>query len=168
MHISPKDVALLIAEAGGNLVGRTRLQKSGYILERAGLGYGFSFVYHHYGPYSEELSISTDYAVVLGDINEESKRTNWGGEYFVYSSKGQTQEKNKSREELLKLVNSVNAVQLELAATAIFLHEEGFNPPWEELSERKPDKATTENVEAAKSLCLKLAALELPTPLPKM
>ena len=47
-------VADIVRDAGGKIVGRTRLQKIGYLLELSGLGEGFSFDYRHYGPFSEE------------------------------------------------------------------------------------------------------------------
>ena len=53
-------VADIIRDAGGKVVGRTRLQKLGYLLELSGLGDGFSFEYRHYGPYSEELAAADD------------------------------------------------------------------------------------------------------------
>ena len=44
------DVAKVIELNGGELIGRTRLQKTFYFLERLGVGFGFDFQYHHYGP----------------------------------------------------------------------------------------------------------------------
>ena len=44
----------IVRAAGGRVVGRTRLQKIGYLLELAGLGEGFPYAYRYYGPYSEE------------------------------------------------------------------------------------------------------------------
>ena len=35
----------IVALSGGRLIGKTRLQKAGYLLELAGLGYGFDFSY---------------------------------------------------------------------------------------------------------------------------
>ena len=49
-------VVAIVRDAGGTIVGRTRLQKTAYLLELAGLGEGFHFSYRHYGPYSEELA----------------------------------------------------------------------------------------------------------------
>jgi uncharacterized protein len=169
MHIDPNDVMQLVADSGGELVGKTRLQKSVYILERAGLGSGFTFAYHHYGPYSEELSISADYAVALNLIEEERKEASWGGEYFVYKSKSSAVPcENDDRNKILKKLSAVDSVQLELAATAFLLHDLGYDPPWDELVERKTDKATKTNIAAAKKLCKDLADLEVPTPLPKL
>ena len=46
----------LIALHGGQVVGRTRLQKRTYLLHRCGGDFGLNFVYHHYGPYSFDLA----------------------------------------------------------------------------------------------------------------
>ena len=68
---TPKDVREIIADAGGSIAGRTRLQKSAYFLEVGGVGAGFDFSYHYYGPYSEELATAASDAKALKLINEE-------------------------------------------------------------------------------------------------
>lgn len=47
---------LVAAVPGGELVGKVRLQKTVYLLDQLGLNSGFSYEYHHYGRYSEELA----------------------------------------------------------------------------------------------------------------
>ena len=49
-------VAAIVRDAGGRIVGRTRLQKVAYLLSIAGLEEGLPFTYKHYGPYSEDLA----------------------------------------------------------------------------------------------------------------
>lgn len=58
-------VVAIVRDAGGRIVGRTRLQKIGFFLEAAGLGAGFPFKYKHYGPYSEELSAASQFVCFL-------------------------------------------------------------------------------------------------------
>ena len=65
-----KKVAAIIADAGGRVVGRTRLQKVAYFLNVTGLEDTFSFSYKHYGPYSEELALAARIANIFGDIAE--------------------------------------------------------------------------------------------------
>src|SRR5579872_5863528 len=74
----------IVSDAGGRVVGRTRLQKIGFILEAAGLGSGFAFKYKHYGPYSEELSAASRIAVVLGLMQETEQPASWGGLYSTF------------------------------------------------------------------------------------
>lgn len=59
-----------IALSGGELVGRIRLQKVVYLLERLGMNSGARFEYHHYGPYSESVSDAVTDAKFWGRIKE--------------------------------------------------------------------------------------------------
>ena len=58
--------AEIVRDAGGHIVGRTRLQKIAYLLEITGLGAGFPFRYKHYGPYSEQLADAAETAQIFG------------------------------------------------------------------------------------------------------
>src|SRR5690349_2175915 len=78
-------VADIIRDAGGRIVGRTRLQKITYLLEVAGLGEGFSFEYRHYGPYSEDLASAARLAAILDYISEDEQPASWGGRYSIYT-----------------------------------------------------------------------------------
>ena len=69
----------IIRHAGGQVVGKTRLQKMAYLLEMTGLGVGFPFEYRHYGPYSEELADGIASASFWDLISEEEHTANWGG-----------------------------------------------------------------------------------------
>jgi uncharacterized protein YwgA len=78
--------AEIVRDAGGQIVGRTRLQKIAYILEVVGLGAGFPFRYKHYGPYSEQLADAAQTARILGMLNEQETHAAWGGVYSIYHS----------------------------------------------------------------------------------
>ena len=77
-------VVNLIALYGGELVGRTRLQKQAYLLHRCGGQFQLNFVYHHYGPYSFDLADGLTDARVEGQIEIEEKPGRYGG--MQYSS----------------------------------------------------------------------------------
>ena len=158
--------AEIIAAAGGKLVGRTRLQKLGYLLELAGLGDGFEFSYRHYGPFSEELSLATRDATLVGLVREEEHPASWGGTYSVYTT-DQT-EPNLQRLAFAKIASEANAVELELAATAAFLAVEGSVDPWGETACRKPDKAAAGRLEKAKVLYAQFAHLKTPKTIPSI
>jgi uncharacterized protein len=79
-------VADIIRDAGGTIVGRTRLQKIAYLLELAGVGSGFPFEYRHYGPYSEELALATRMAAMVGLVDEQERAASWGGSYSIYKA----------------------------------------------------------------------------------
>jgi uncharacterized protein len=61
-----------------------------------------------------------------------------------------------------------DAVELELAATAVFLSKDGYNDPWAETARRKPEKAQSGRIERAKRLLRRLGSLDTPVPLPNI
>ena len=68
-------VVNLIALHGGELGGRTRMQKAAYLLHRCGAKFDLPFVYHHYGPYSFDLAAGCTDAHAEGRIETEEKLT---------------------------------------------------------------------------------------------
>src|SRR5262249_39759380 len=81
-----RQVAAIVRDAGGRIVGRTRLQKIGFVLEAAGLGDGFPFKYRHYGPYSDELMAASRTAAVVGLVDETEHAASWGGSYSTFAT----------------------------------------------------------------------------------
>jgi uncharacterized protein YwgA len=168
-HDSEK-VAAIIRDAGGKIVGRTRLQKTGYLLELAGLGEGFPFEYRHYGPYSEELAAAARDARALGLISEKEHRAGWGGFYSIFTSTSPALSKDvhPSRLLLVRETTAASAIALELAATAAFLAREGSADPWGDTARFKPDKAQGGRLENARALYQRLQQIDTPKPLPRI
>lgn len=169
-HLS---AARIVRDAGGYLVGRTRLQKVAYLAQLAGYPEEFEFEYRHYGPFSEDLANAMDIANGLGLVQEEERRADWGGRYSIYRSTDRTPSSvNLDRAKFIKIAVQIDAIELELAATAAFLYaEEGIGrvrdgDPWQETARRKPDKADEDRLTRAKAAYGKLCALETPEPLP--
>lgn len=133
----------IIRDAGGKVVGRTRLQKIAYLLEISGLGSGFSFEYRHYGPFSEELANAVVIAQFADLITEEEHTASWGGSYSIFRTKLGPKDSNlhPARRRILELGMEANPISLELAATAAFLAKEGSSDAWAETRRRKPEKA---------------------------
>jgi uncharacterized protein YwgA len=144
-----KDVAAVVGSAG-EIVGRTRLQKTVALLEMTGLGFGFKFDYYKFGPFSEDLVASLDRAIALEYVSEDEKRASWGGRYSIFKTAERRLTGDPARDELIKLAKDADAVALELAVTAAFLKKEGSSNAWAEVEQRKPEKA--EYIEKAKSL----------------
>ena len=162
-----KKVANIIRDAGGKIVGRTRLQKVAYLLTAAGLERGFSFSYRHYGPFSEDLADAARDADLLGLITEHEHLATWGGSYSVYTtSSPEDPAVAAARRALAAEAAAADAVELELAATAIFLAKEGYAEPWTETARRKPEKAGDGRLFKAKELYNRLLAIETPVRLP--
>jgi uncharacterized protein len=159
-------VADIIRDAGGRIVGRTRLQKISYLLELSGLGEGFNFSYRHYGPYSEDLARSADYAVSLGIIKEEEQPASWGGVYSIYSASMAQPVNESSRSKLIQEAASADSIELELAATAAFLVASGVTDAWRETAKRKPEKAQQGRLEKARALYRRLRQIDTPKQLP--
>ena len=161
--------AALVRDAGGRIVGRTKLQKIGYLLELCGLGDGFHFEYRHYGPYSEELAEAIKIAGAFGLVAEEERQADWGGFYSIYSSSVSSDHRTNPRVQFAKSAAQIGAVELELAATAAYLSAvEQCADPWEETRKLKPEKATTKRLQAAQTAYRDLRKLPAPKPLPNI
>lgn len=162
-----KRAAEIVRDAGGHIVGRTRLQKIAYLLEAAGVGAGFAFRYKHYGPYSEQLADAAQTARIVGMLSEQETPATWGGLYSTYHSllPPDLRAPDARRRLAQELVN-VDAVELELAATALFLAFEQSQDPWGETSRRKPDKAEGGRLQRARQLYQRLRNIPTPRPLP--
>lgn len=156
-------VAQLIRLNGGELVGKTRLQKSAYFLEAKGAGFGFDFNYHRFGPYSEELTNCADDAKALNLIDVDWKKTQDGMSFAVFYSKSfeaLDDEKDVYRHRVLNVLKKYSAVEIELAATADFLKHNGFeNDPWAETHRRKASKVNDVRLKRSKQLLDELAAI---------
>jgi uncharacterized protein YwgA len=159
-----------VRDAGGTIVGRTKLQKVAYLLELAGLGEGFYFEYRYYGPYSEDLASAVDVAGAFELIIEEERQANWGGTYSVYrATEDAGMRVGGPRAVLAEVAARIGSIELELAATAAYLHAvEGCKDPWARTARLKPEKARHGRLDQAKEAYKQLLALHTPTPLPKI
>ncbi|OWV78172.1 hypothetical protein ATY78_13365 [Rhizobium sp. R635] len=152
-------VESIIRDAGGRIVGRTKLQKVSFFLEMANLGDGFQFKYKHYGPFSEELATATEDAVALRNVSEKVCPASWGGFYSDFSLVApEAPNGPPERLKLAKTAAEADSVELELAATALFLSDE-FKDPWAETARRKPEKADGDRLSKAKELYRRLYAV---------
>jgi len=166
--------ACIVQDAGGELVGRTRLQKIAYLMKLAGFGDDFTFEYRHYGPYSEDLAQAMEIAVALGPVNEEERVADWGGRYSVYTLRERGLAPDSDRARFAQQAKRVDAVELELAATAAYLYvaegvgaQAGGNP-WQETRRRKPSKAANGRLERAAQAYEELRKTKTIKPLPKL
>ena len=124
-----------VVEAGGMLVGRTRLQKVACLTQLAGLADEFQFEYRHFGPFSEDLARSMEIAAALD---------------LVYTANGSSTG-NQERELFIRRAARISAIELELAATAAYLFKfEDVVTPWTETAARKPGKAAGGRLDRAK------------------
>jgi uncharacterized protein len=157
-------VHAIVSAAGGELVGKTRLQKIAYILTAAGLSDSLCFRYHYYGPYSDDLALETSEAILEGVVSSEDRPASWGGSFTVFRTDAPC-EVDPSTKEIVKTACAYDPITLELAATAAFLRNDFAGSYWEETAKRKPQKATPERLEKAKTLWNQLLAVKTPRPL---
>jgi len=61
-----------------------------------------------------------------------------------------------------------DAIELELAATALYLAHEGHPDPWSETARRKPEKAGGGRLEKAQQLYHSLRQIQTPRSLPRI
>ena len=156
----------LIALHDGELVGRTRLQKRAYLLHRCGAEFTLNFAYHHYGPYSFDLADGLTDARAEGLIEIEEKPGRYGIQYAIFRLKGDVDHPERlgklpvsAARRLLKIMEQEPSdIVLEIAATIIFLRDEGGYAcqPVEELKVRKPLKATEHRIDRARTLLSQL------------
>ncbi len=157
---------MIVKAAGGEIVGSTRLQKVGCLLEFAGAGVGFNYFYHLYGPYSEELSIAAADAHALEMISIEERPASWGGRYSIYRASTEAAAIDPSVRTLAKKAAAADSIELELAVTAAFLARYGSKDAWNEVAARKLGKATPERLARAKALYSEFRNIRLPVELP--
>jgi hypothetical protein len=171
---SYKVAAQIVQDAGGELVGRTRLQKIAYLAQLAGFPLGFEFEYHHYGPYSEDLARGMDIATLVGVVGEEERQADWGGRYSIYRVKVSKNPPDPGRSAFVQRAKIIDANELELAATAayLFVVEKIGNGkpgnPWHETRRRKPQKSENGRLERAAQAYADLRKLSTPHELPRL
>ena len=151
-------VGALVLLNGGKIVGKTRLQKTAYLLEASSIGFGIDFDYHDYGPFSAELAFAADDAESLEYIETNLHPGFHSVPYTIFESTDEAPkfEKGKltdARRKALEAMKGCSALILELAATAVFLKENGYRTnSWDEVRKRKPSKATPDLLKQAKKL----------------
>jgi len=163
-----KNIEAVLHASDGEIVGKIRTQKIFYLLEQLGMGEGFEFSYHHYGPYSENLAMHIKANVLFGNtIKEKLVPTQYGNAYSIFSLAEGGQFTPQSigtisfddARDLIGKMKRVSSVVLELAATIHWLKCEEKISDWRpELKARKPQKATDVRIKQAEEL---LASINL-------
>lgn len=154
-------VAVITAANDEKLVSRIRFQKTVYLLEQLGLGSGFGYAYHHYGPYSRDLDNAMEDAKAFDLIGEEyGRRASDGAPFSIFrpteNGKAAVDEKaygSLGRERVKGLVDrfaKTNLTVLELAATAHWLYYTEGRADWkDEIKKRKGVKTEGGRLEKA-------------------
>lgn len=123
----------LVKANGGNVKTRIRMQKLAYLLKRLGdpdLS-NAQFTYHHYGPYSREVSDALQDAVVSGLLNERVEHFGHGSIQYSYAltEEGQAWADQtdaggtRIHKSAMKFLVGAHWRALELGATVAYLQE---------------------------------------------
>ena len=162
------DIPSLVVAAGGQVPGRVRLQKIVYLLDQIGLESGFTFEYHHYGPYSEALAEQVEDDRIFRKLEvEPRRRVTDGVPYVVFHASqpgdGERLETRPAADRIIKALPKLmktSATVLELAATIHWLAVVERRADWrDELVRRKGVKTRQERDEKALDI---LRSLGLP------
>jgi uncharacterized protein YwgA len=153
-------VAEVVAAAGGQIVGRVRLQKIFYLLDRVGLESGFDYEYHYYGPYSSGLAEAVEDATAFGGIDERIGRRSYDGvSYSIFETTWNSPKQYlgslsyEPAATALRRMQTEPATALELAATIDWLRTQEQVSDWRaELVRRKGAKAERSRVDRAERL----------------
>ena len=159
-------VAALLKAAGGELVGRVRLQKAVYLLDRLGLESGFRYDYHHYGPFSRDLDNAVADAEAFELVEEAfGRRQVDGARYSIFRLTADNRElpakigrlDQAELERYLRIFAAATVTVLELAATANWLVEVERRDDWKKaLRRRKGPKVEGGRLEQALDLLRKI------------
>lgn len=150
-------VQAIVALNSGRVVGRTRFQKTVYLLEKLGLEGPFDFDYHHYGPYSAELAEAIDAASVTGNLIETFGVGYHGTPYSIFTTTTEPPSSvaNVPGEDIrgwLRSLARYTGTDLELASTILFLRDECDVPSADldsKVSDLKPVKASPDHLSRA-------------------
>jgi hypothetical protein len=157
-------VAGLVALNDGELVGKVRLQKTFYLLDACGLQSGFDYDFHFYGPFSADLSRAADDGTALGRLNFEDKFGYHEVPYRVFQASHEASLPDRlgalsaaEVRENLELMARYSAAELEVAASIVFLRDNGYrDDPVAETRRRKPATATVNRIAKAQRLIAEL------------
>jgi hypothetical protein len=154
--------AVIAAHPGREVVGRTRLQKTVWLLQRLGLPTDYVYSLHFYGPYSEEVKADIGFAEQLGMLSEEQRVAQNGTEYFVLRAPapGSLPSVEKFRQPL-ELLAAEDAIVLELAATYDAFRKMGLDheAAADSLRAKKGDKCDGGREERAFAVLQRLGLL---------
>jgi len=155
-------VVALVAANGGTIVGKTRLQKTVFLLDQCGLSSGFEFEYHNYGPFSADLADAAERAELMGRLKSATRPGYHEVPYVVFNTSDRAPDKiaafdTPAIQDKLRVLGQSSAIILELAATLRYFKDLGSRDGIEStVRQLKPLKATPERLDKAWKLLANL------------
>ncbi len=151
----------IVALSGGRLVGRTRMQKTVYLLDARGLKSGATYYYYNFGPFSDEVANGISDGKFAGSLLEKiGYRVSDGSPFSVFETRKGAEQvaalgnlTQSDAKRLLDQLTAANSIVLELAATIHWLVFAERVSDWRtELKKRKGAKTESGRVDKAVSL----------------
>lgn len=162
-----REVVDIVSAAGGEFVGRNRLQKTAYFLEFAGLGTGYRFRYEFSSPHCDELELAMYSARLYYDgfdVNEKPlEGTGCTYSVFTYTGEGRTHE--EAFELLVREAKKTHPIVLELASVASYFTIVKHENPWGEVERRLKDRVINGWLKDAKELHHRFKEMDLKIPI---
>ncbi len=155
----------VLQAAGGEIVGRIRLQKIVYLLEQLGMNGSLNFAYYHFGPYSEDVSRALDLETLTSRrLSETEAQTQAGYTFSIFRTKTTEARPEKVGDlpmarasALIQIMKAPTSTEIELAATIHWLRHHEKIADWrKELGIRKGAKGTPDRVKRAIDLLCKV------------
>jgi uncharacterized protein YwgA len=155
----------LVALSGGRLVGRTRMQKSVYLLDAKGLNSGAAFYYYNFGPFSDEIADGISDSKFAGALIEKTEHRQSDGSPFSIFETGKQADQVTAlgslplaeAKGLLDRLGTASSTVLELASTVHWLVTVEKVADWHtELKKRKGAKTEGGRVNNAVKLLSEL------------
>ena len=148
----------VVALNDGQLVGKTRLQKTIFLLEACGLECGIDFDYHNFGPFSSDVAIAVDDARDMGLLRVDERYGYHAVPYAIFETEENAPQglgnlSAATVRRILQDLSQYSALELEVAATVHYLRETEYgDDAIEEVKVRKPVKASRERLERSLQL----------------
>lgn len=161
----PELLVDVVALSGGRLVGRTRMQKTVYILDAKGLNSGAAYFYHNYGPFSDEVANGISDSKFRGQLVEKvGQRQSDGSPFSIFETEKPADQVQQvgdlDRDQAIALLQRLagfNSTVLELAATIHWLATVEQVDDWRsELKKRKGSKTAAGRMEKAEAALAEL------------
>ena len=129
-------VQIVAAAPGGIIKDNVALHSAAYLLEVAGLGYGFKFGCKFCSPFCEELELAVNGAKVLREVEFIQTTTQWGVTNTTYKSNVSYQGDGGADDDYQIIVTKATQCvpkQLDLATTAAYYQKIEITDPWNRI-----------------------------------
>ncbi|MCK4625840.1 MAG: hypothetical protein KAV00_11050 [Phycisphaerae bacterium] len=160
--------SIIGAHPDHQLIGRTRLQKTVWLLQRLGAPMEYEYRMYFYGPYSEGVQSDIGLLEQLKLVEEAPGQSADGSPYYAFSAREQAvswaeSEEVKKYQDSIQLISGADPVVLELAATYEAFREMGYDheDAMERLRRKKGSKCDEGRDDLAINLLYQLGLREI-------